>query len=93
MLVYTLLREPGYYCKSTGERIPISAAAWARAKTVAGDLSRREALNWLATRGLAEDDYEVTQAYEVELAEDAHAKYRGVPSPCGRLVAAHTLEA
>lgn len=76
-LEYTVQRSPGYYCVSSGERIPISEMAWRRMKiTGVGDLSQREAAAWLLTRGKAANDYEVCNAYECVLAEEQHAKFK-----------------
>lgn len=76
-LTYKLKRTPGYYCKSSGERIPVSATAWARLlATGVGKLSRAEALDWLATRGLQPDDYDLCVQYECELNAQQHAKFK-----------------
>lgn len=92
-LRYKLLRRPGYYCTSNGERIPISELAWTRMRaTGIGDLSRKEALAWLQANKKGEGDYEVTNAYECELDPKLHAKYRGVTAPSGQLKAAHTIQ-
>lgn len=90
-LVYTVKRTPGYYCTSTGERIPISAVAWGSPQR--GVLARKEALTWLLARGKAASDYEVTNAYECVLAEHQHNKFHAVTDPKGRIVGAHLLEA
>lgn len=90
-LAYTVRRSPGYYCTSTGERIPVSAMAWASPQR--GTLARKEALAWLAARGKAATDYEVTNAYECVLDEAQHARFRAVTDPKGRIVGAHLLEA
>ena len=93
-LVYTILRAPGYYCISTGERIPVSQLAWEQAVSQpAAVLAAAEARAWLAGAGLASNDYEVTMAYECVLAEQQHEKFRAVKAVSGNLVAAHTLEA
>lgn len=72
-LVYDLLREPGYYCKSTGEQIPVSARAWGSLNR--GTLASIEARAWLRGKGLDERDYEVTNAYECVLSSEQHAKF------------------
>jgi len=85
---------PGYYCKSTGERIPVSPDAWAElfsARPGQANMARREALTFLADKGKAADDYEVTMAYECVLAADQHEKFHGVRAISGNVVAAHTL--
>jgi hypothetical protein len=88
-LVYTLKRTPGYYCTSTGERIPISEVAWGRMRATGnGDLSRRDAVAWLAAHGKAQDDYDVTWAYECELQPEQHARWRAVTAVSGNVVAA-----
>ena len=85
-------RTPGYYCKSTGEQIPISTLAWVRVLTSGvGDLSRLEALAWLAAHGKAASDYEFTMSYECVLDAGLHQKYRAVRAVSGNPVAAHTL--
>lgn len=93
-LVFTIKRDPGYYCKSTGERMPISQLAWEQllAERV-GKLAYAEAQAWLKGAGKAADDYEITMAYECELAAEQHEKYRAVEIKPGIAVAAHTLEA
>lgn len=73
-LRYELKRTPGYYCLSTGERIPVSAMAWASPRR--GELASREALSWLAQAGKAPTDYEVTNAYECVLDADQHAQFK-----------------
>lgn len=76
-LVYLVKRDPGYYCVSTGERIPISQMAWTRMlATGIGDLSAREAKGWLLARGKAQNDYEVCQAYECVLDADQHDRFK-----------------
>lgn len=89
-LVYDLKRTPGYYCTSTGERIPVSAIAWASAQR--GVLARKEALRWLEAKGLPATDYEVTNAYECVLCDEHHDKFRAVIGPKGQVMAAHKLE-
>lgn len=88
-LSYSVMREPGYYCKSTGQRIPITATAWASSRR--GVLARAEAQRWLAANGKDAADYEVTNAYECVLNEEQHAKFRKVADAKGRLVGAHRL--
>lgn len=73
-LRYRLNRTPGYYCVSTGERIPISAMAWASPRR--GELASREARTWLAKAGKEPTDYEVTNAYECVLDADQHAQFK-----------------
>lgn len=92
-LVYQVLREPGYYCKSTGEAIPITRIAWDRMRaTGVGDLTRREALTWLQRNGKQPHDYEVTNAYECVLSAEQHAKYCAVRTPSGDRAAACRVE-
>ncbi len=73
-LVYKVKRTPGYYCVSTGDRIPISQTAWASPRR--GELASKEAKAWLAARGLPERDYEVTNAYECVLDPDQHESFK-----------------
>lgn len=73
-LRYALNRTPGYYCISTGERIPVSAMAWSSSRR--GELASREAMLWLAKAGKAPTDYEVTNAYECVLDADQHAQHK-----------------
>jgi hypothetical protein len=89
-LRYDLKRTPGYYCSSTGERIPVSAMAWASPRR--GDLASREARDWLAKAGKAPTDYEVTNAYECTLDPEQHDQFRAVLDAKGRVVGKHTLE-
>jgi hypothetical protein len=90
-LTYSVRRSPGYYCTSTGERIPVSAMAWASPQR--GTLARKEALAWLAARGKPAGDYEVTNAYECVLDEAQHHQFHAVRDAKGRVVGAHELEA
>lgn len=89
-LRYALKRTPGYYCLSTGERIPVSAMAWASPRR--GELASREARDWLSKAGKAPTDYEVTNAYECVLAPEQHDRFRAVLDAKGRVVGNHTLE-
>jgi hypothetical protein len=73
-LRYALKRTPGYYCVSTGARIPISAMAWASVRR--GELAQREAHAWLTKNGKALSDYEVTNAYECVLDAGQHAQFK-----------------
>lgn len=92
-LVYALKRQPGYYCISTGERIPVDDLAWSQMlQTGRGDLSRQQALAWLASKGKAAGDYEVTMAYEGVLGEAQHEKFRAVHAVSGNLIAAYMQE-
>lgn len=93
-LVYTIKRAPGYYCVSTGERIPVSQLAWEQAVSQpAAVIASGEARAWLSGAGKAANDYEVTMAYECVLVEQQHEKFRAVKAVSGNPVAAHTLEA
>jgi hypothetical protein len=78
-LRYQLLRRPGYFCKSSGESIPIGVEAWLRFR-LANDSrqSRAEALAWLAAHGKASDDYDITTAYHCVLDAAQHARHRAV---------------
>lgn len=90
-LVYDLVRAPGYYCKSTGAKIPTSEVAWEVFKAIGrGDRSRKEAVAWLQANSLSGDDYEVTHAYECVLNDAQHEKFKAVRSISGNLVAAYT---
>lgn len=91
-LRYTVLRRPGYYCLSTGEPIPLSERAMRRLATRQMDAPRAEALAWLASKGLAADDYEVTLAYECELDAEQHERFKAARDAASNVVAAHTLE-
>lgn len=92
-LRYLLKRRPGYYCTSSGQRIPITEAAWVRKQSTGrGDLSRKEALSWLAAHGKKAGDYHVTEAYECALETALHARYRAVPGRNGLLTAAANRE-
>lgn len=92
-LVYTIDRTPGYYVKSTGERIPLSelaASEFFSSSTPA--LAAAEARAFLAGKGLPATDYEATLAYHCTLAPEQQAKFRAVRDIAGNVVAAHTLE-
>lgn len=91
-LRFTILRTPGYYCRSTGERIPLSERALRRLATRQMDAPRAEALAWLASKGLEPTDYEVTLAFECVLDAGQHERFRAVRDAASNVVAAHTLE-
>lgn len=92
-LIYDVKRHPGYYCTSTGERMPIDELAWSQMlQTGRGDLSRQQALAWLAANGKAPSDYEVTMAYECVLSAPQHEKFHAEVAISGNLVAAYTQE-
>lgn len=93
-LRYTINRAPGYFCKSTGEAIPVTGAAWARFR-YAGDSSNSqpEARAWLAANGKEPNDYDIAVAYHCVLDADQHQRFRAVVGPKNQIVAAHTLEA
>lgn len=92
-LTYTVNRHPGYYVKSTGERIPLSDLAMGQflTETVA-TLAPAEARAFLAGKGLDPTDYEATRNYHCTLDTEQHAKWQAVRNIAGNLVAAHTLE-
>jgi hypothetical protein len=92
-LRYVIRRSPGYYCKSSGEPIAVSAAAVAQLFAGHGKLAAAEAQAWLAAHGKAPGDYEATWAYECVLDDAQHARYRAVRDVAGNPVAAHTQEA
>lgn len=89
VLRYQVKRRPGYYCSSTGERIPVSAVAWNSRER--GILCQREARKWLQERGKGPNDYEVTNAYECALNPEQHMKYRAVVGPSGQAKAAYLM--
>jgi hypothetical protein len=92
-LVYDINRRPGYYCASTGDRIPISEMAMLQFMTQpVATLAPAEARAWLAAKGRPENGYLASRNYECALREDAHEKYRAVVDPKGRVVAAHRME-
>lgn len=92
-LVYSIARHPGYYVKSTGERIPLSDLAMSEFLTEnVAKLAPSEARAFLAGRGLPADDYEATRNYHCVLAAEQHEKWRAVRDIAGNVVAAHTLE-
>lgn len=92
-LRYTIDRAPGYFCKSTGEAIPVTGSAWARFR-YAGDSSNSqpEARAWLAANGKESNDYDIAVAYHCTLDAGQHEHFRAVIGPKGMIVAAHTLQ-
>jgi len=93
-LRFELLAVPGYYCVSTGERIPISQIAWDRMRSTGqGDLSYREAQAWLKANGKGTRDYRVNNGYEVRLGDEQHQRFKAAKHVSGSLVAAYLLEA
>ena len=91
-LRYQLLRTPGYYCLSSGDRIPIGENAWVELLAGEAALASRERAAWLASHGMQADDYTLTLAYECVLSAEQHVKFKAVRAPSGNVVAAHTLE-
>lgn len=87
-LQYRILRIPGYYCRSTGERIPLSERALRRLATRQMEAPRAEALAWLAAKGLEPTDYEVTLAYECELDAGQHERFRATRDAASNVVSA-----
>lgn len=94
VLSYEIARHPGYYVKSTGERIPLSEIAMSQFLTeIVATLAAAEARAFLATRGLQTNDYEATRNYHCVLGIEQHEKWQAVRDIAGNVVAAHTLEA
>lgn len=93
-LTYSIVRHPGYYVRSTGQRIQISELAMSEFLTEqVAKLAAAEARAFLAANGLAENDYEATRNYHCVLNDEQHAKWRAVRDLASNVVAAHTLEA
>jgi hypothetical protein len=93
-LRYTILRGPGYYCKSTGEPIPMHVAAWLKFR-LANDSSQSRpiVLAWLAANGKNATDYEILAQFNCLLDEDQHNHWRAVRHPVnGNIVPAHQLQ-
>lgn len=76
-LTYTIKRAPGYYVKSTGATIPVSAEAFGRMRW-GGDSTdaQAEARAFLAGQGLDANDYEVTLAWECVLDSAQHDQFK-----------------
>lgn len=93
-LLYTIVRHPGYTCRSTGERIPISLQGMTQYMGQAvATIAPREARAWLATKGLPPTDYEADRNYRCVLDADLHEQFRGVlTAPGRRMVAACELK-
>lgn len=93
-LSYTVVRQPGYYVRSTGERIALSDLAMSEFLTEPqAKLAAAEARQFLATRGgLPESDYEATRNYHCVLDAGQQKKWQAVRDAADNLVAAHTLE-
>ncbi len=93
-LSYQIVRHPGYYVTSTGERIPLSELAMSEFLTEpVAKLAAAEARAFLAGRGLPVNDYEATRNYHCVLNDEQHARWRAVRDIAGNVVAAHTQEA
>jgi hypothetical protein len=92
-LRYTILRTPGYYCKSTGDAIAMPLAAWLRFRLASDSSeSRPIALDWLKAHGKQLDDYEITCAYHCRLDAEQHEHWRAVRHPVnGNIIPAHKL--
>lgn len=92
VLTYAIKRQPGYYVKSTGERIPLSDLAMSEFLTeIVANLAPAEARAFLAGRGLPADDYEATRNYHCVLNAEQHEKWRAVRDIASNTVAAHTI--
>lgn len=92
-LQYEVLRRPGYFVASTGERIPVSELAMTQFMTEhVATLAPAEARAFLAAKGLPANDYEASRVYYCRLAAEQHAKWRAVTDIAGNVVAAHTVE-
>lgn len=92
VLTYAIKRHPGYYVKSTGERIPLSDLAMSEYLTeIVATLAPSEARAFLAGRGLPADDYEATRNYHCVLNDAQHEKWQAVRDIAGNTVAAHTI--
>lgn len=92
-LTYTVVRQPGYYVRSTGERIALSDLAMSEFLTEPqAKLAAAEARQFLAERGLPDDDYEATRNYHCSLDAEQQQKWQAVRDEAGNLVASHTLE-
>jgi hypothetical protein len=88
-VVYDLINEPRYFCKSTGETIPISRLAWeAFIGSGVGTLSSKEAGAWLAANDKPDGDYDISMAYECELNDEQHERLRAVRDAGGNVVSA-----
>jgi len=75
-LRYTVKRRPGYWCKSSGDAIPVSAVAWGMLMGGNGQLARAETLAWLASHGKPATDYDLTAAFECVLDPAQHAQHQ-----------------
>ena len=92
-LQYDVLRKPGYFVASTGERIPVSELAMTQFMTEThATLAPAEARAFLAAKGLPATDYEASRVYRCRLNDEQHAKWRAVTDIAGNVVAAHTQE-
>lgn len=92
-LRYDILRRPGYYVRSTGERIPVSELAMQQFMTEQmATLAPAEARAFLLGKGLPLNDYEASRVFRCRLNAEQHEKWRAVRDIAGNVVAAHTLE-
>lgn len=92
-LRYMLLRGPGYFCRSSGQQIPVSEKAWYRFRYASdSSLSRPEALAWLEKNGKDASDYDISVTYQCVLDDKQHQHFRAVRNKDGVLVAAHQLQ-
>lgn len=92
-LVYDVKRGPGYFCKSTGEDIPISQKAWYRFRFASDStLSRPEALAWLAKHGKQPDDYGISVTYQCVLNAKQHEQFHAAVDEIGELVSANATK-
>ena len=93
VLIYDILRRPGYYCASTGERIPISEPAMGQFMTQSeATLAPAEARAWLAAKGLPATDYTASRNYRCRLDTASHETYRAVAGPKGQVGPAYRME-
>lgn len=97
-LVFDVVRAPGYYCVSTGERIPLSKFAEEEAfNSTTATMAAGEARKWLVAKKLPLmagklANYEAPKHYACKLNAKQHEKFRAVQNVAGNWVAAQTLK-
>lgn len=101
-LIYRINRQPGYYCRATGERIPLSEAAWRQ--KISGPIATiapNEARAWLEANkqpltimvdGREVTNYEVINGYECVLNSSQQERFGAVLNLAGNPVAKQTME-
>jgi hypothetical protein len=76
-LRYHIKGRPGYYCRSSGESIPVTPAAWRLVERYGiTEEARPELVVWLLAHGKAASDYRLSLQFDCVLDADQHNKHK-----------------